>query len=44
METSAGIVMTTRDQLKRLVLDSLRGLNLVEELLAERRAQAAGEA
>lgn len=42
-DTPQGIVMATRDQAKQLVRDKLRGLDLVTELLADRRRQAAAE-
>jgi hypothetical protein len=37
-------VLLTRPQLQELVRADLTGLDLVGELLAERRAEAAGEA
>lgn len=40
VETSRGILMMKRDELKRLVREDLSGADLVEELLAERRAAA----
>ncbi len=43
METPQGVVLAPRDQMKQLVREQLRGLNLVEELLAERRELAAAE-
>jgi bifunctional DNA-binding transcriptional regulator/antitoxin component of YhaV-PrlF toxin-antitoxin module len=43
VETPAGIVLLTRPQLQRLVREDLAGLDLVSELLAERRAEAAGD-
>lgn len=43
VETPQGVVLSTREQAKRLVRDRLRGLDLVGELLAERREQAAAE-
>lgn len=42
-ETPDGVVLATRDQLKNLVRRELRGLDLVQDLLAERRKVAAGE-
>jgi len=42
-ETSAGLVLFTRAQLRDRVRMDLAGLDLVGELLAERRAQAAAE-
>lgn len=43
MESSDGLVLMTRDQLEKRVQADLGGLNLVDELLAERRAAAAEE-
>lgn len=43
METPHGVVLATREQAKALVRDRLQGLALVDELLAERRVQAAAE-
>jgi AbrB family looped-hinge helix DNA binding protein len=43
LETPSGIVMMTRGQLRDRVRDELAGLDLVGELLAERRATAATE-
>ncbi len=43
LETPSGIVLMTRRQLRERVRDELSGLDLVGELLAERRAAAAGE-
>jgi AbrB family looped-hinge helix DNA binding protein len=43
LETPHGVVMATRDQVKDLVRANLRGADLVGELLAERRRQAAAE-
>ena len=42
-ETSAGVVLTTREQLKQLVRGRLADRDLVSELLAERRREAAGD-
>ena len=42
-DTPQGIVMATRDQAKQLVRDKLRGLDLVTELLDDRRRQAAAD-
>ncbi|MHB1783355.1 MAG: AbrB/MazE/SpoVT family DNA-binding domain-containing protein [Acidimicrobiales bacterium] len=42
-ETSAGLVLFTRAQLRDRVRMDLAGLDLVGELLAERRAEAAAE-
>jgi len=44
LETPTGLVLLTRPQLQELVRADLAGLDLVGELLAERRAEAAGEA
>lgn len=41
--TDAGLVLMTRPQLRRRVAEDLEGLDLVGELLAERRAAAAAE-
>jgi hypothetical protein len=43
LETPAGMVLATRDQVKAFVRADLAGLDLVGELLAERRAQAAAD-
>lgn len=43
VETSQGIVLATREQVKALVRAALRGEDLVEELLADRRRQAAAD-
>ncbi|HVF21141.1 MAG TPA: AbrB/MazE/SpoVT family DNA-binding domain-containing protein [Mycobacteriales bacterium] len=43
LDTPDGIVLATRDQVKRLVRDRLRGPSLVAELLQERRAASAVE-
>jgi len=43
LETPSGIVLMTREQLRDRVRDELSGLDLVGELLAERRASAATE-
>lgn len=42
-ETSAGVVLTTREQLKSLVRRTLADRDLVAELLAERRSEAAAD-
>ena len=42
-ETPSGIVLMTRAQLRDRVRDELSGLDLVGDLLAERRATAASE-
>jgi AbrB family looped-hinge helix DNA binding protein len=44
METSGGIVLMTRDQLKQLVRSDLTGLDLVEELVRERSQESEQEA
>lgn len=43
IETADGIVLLTRDQLKRMVRRDLAGADLVSELLADRRRAAADE-
>jgi len=43
LETATGLVLLIRPQLQKLVRADLVGLNLVGELLAERRAAAAVE-
>jgi AbrB family looped-hinge helix DNA binding protein len=43
LETPTGLVLLTRPQLRELVRGDLAGLDLVGELLAERRAEAAAE-
>ena len=43
LETPAGLVLLTREQLRQRVRDDLAGADLVAELLAERRANAAAE-
>jgi AbrB family looped-hinge helix DNA binding protein len=40
VDTPDGVVMLTRAQLRKRVRDDLAGLDLVGELLAERRAEA----
>ena len=40
IETPEGVVMLTRAQLRKRVRDDLAGLDLVGELLADRRAEA----
>jgi AbrB family looped-hinge helix DNA binding protein len=40
-DTAAGLVLLTRSQLRERVRVNLEGLDLVGELLAERRAEAA---
>ena len=43
LETPAGIVLLTRDQLRTRVRKDLAGTDLVAELLAERRRASAAE-
>ena len=43
LTTPEGMVFMTREQLRTRVAEDLAGLNLVEELLAERRRYAARE-
>lgn len=43
IETPGGLVLLTRPQLRALVRADLAGLDLVGELLAERRVEAAAE-
>jgi AbrB family looped-hinge helix DNA binding protein len=43
LETPTGLVLLTRTQLQELVRADLAGLDLVGELLSERRAEAAAE-
>jgi len=43
LETPTGVVLLTRPQLQKLVRADLAGLDLVGELLYERRAEAAAE-
>jgi AbrB family looped-hinge helix DNA binding protein len=43
LETPRGLVLLTRPQLQELVRADLEGLDLVGELIAERRAEAAAE-
>ena len=43
LETPGGIVLLTREQLRSRVRDELAGLDLVSELLADRRRAAADE-
>jgi AbrB family looped-hinge helix DNA binding protein len=43
LDTPRGVVLATRDQVKRLLRDKLQGPSLVEDLLAERRGLAAAE-
>jgi AbrB family looped-hinge helix DNA binding protein len=43
IETELGVVLATREQLKGLVRTQLQGLDLVAELLEDRRRQAAAD-
>jgi len=43
LETPTGLVLLTRSQLQELVRGDLAGLNLVAELLAERRSESAAD-
>jgi bifunctional DNA-binding transcriptional regulator/antitoxin component of YhaV-PrlF toxin-antitoxin module len=43
IETDLGVVLATREQLKNLVRSQLLGLDLVDELLKDRRRQAAAD-
>ena len=43
LETTDGLVLLTRSQLQRLVRADLAGLDLVGDLLAERRAETAAD-
>ncbi len=43
LESSEGLVLLTRNQLRDRVREDLKGLKLVEELLAERRRAAERE-
>lgn len=43
LETRRGVVLVTRDQARKMLRDDLEGVDIVAELLAERRAQAADE-
>lgn len=43
LETPSGIVLLTREQLRARVRDELAGLDLVADLLADRRRAAAAE-
>jgi AbrB family looped-hinge helix DNA binding protein len=43
LETPQGVVLATREQVKTLVRTGLQGLDLVGELLEDRRRQAAAE-
>ena len=43
IESSKGVVLLTRAQLKQLVREDLAGLDLVGELLADRRGEDASD-
>ena len=43
VETRHGIVLATREQVRALVRERLAGPSLVDELLAERRREAASD-
>lgn len=43
LETPQGLVLATRAQVKEMVREGLHGLDVVGELLADRRRQAAAE-
>jgi AbrB family looped-hinge helix DNA binding protein len=43
LETPTGLVLMTREQLRARVRDELAGLDLVDQLLADRRAASARE-
>lgn len=43
LETPTGLVLLTRAQLRRRVRENLSGLDLVDDLLADRRAAALEE-
>lgn len=43
IETPGGVVLISREQLRSLVRSDLAGLDLVGELLADRRRQVADE-
>lgn len=43
IESPTGVVLLTRDQLKDRVRSEMAGLNLVDELLEDRRRQAGNE-
>jgi hypothetical protein len=43
LETAGGLVLLTRDQVRARVRDELAGTDLVAQLLAERRRDAAVE-
>ena len=43
IESADGIVLVTREQLKRMVRRDLAGVDLVAELIADRRRESAHE-
>jgi AbrB family looped-hinge helix DNA binding protein len=43
IDTPGGVVLVSREQLKSLVRADLAGIDLLSELLADRRRQAHGE-
>jgi AbrB family looped-hinge helix DNA binding protein len=43
IDTPGGVVLVSREQLKSLVRTDLRGIDLLSELLADRRRQADSE-
>jgi AbrB family looped-hinge helix DNA binding protein len=43
LATGHGLILLTRSQLQQLVRDDLGGLDLVAELLADRRAESAAD-
>ncbi len=43
VEAPTGLVITTRERARELVRQQLRGTSLVEELIAERRREAADD-
>lgn len=43
VEAPAGLVITTRERARELVRQQLNGTSLVEELVAERRREAADD-
>lgn len=43
IETELGVVLATREQLKKLVRSQVAGLDLVAELLEDRRRQSAAD-
>lgn len=43
VETPGGVLLLTREQAKQRVRDELRGVDLVGDLLADRRREAAAD-